>query len=317
MNGNGFQRSTGEAHAPHWFSYQMNFDERDEIAAEYLCKRVLGGTADHAKGAELGKPRKVGIITESAAINEFRTSGSLVADLKKECGAENFPTADVVITGGSAEAQAALSTAIAKMRQEGVTTISLTVGAAAAIGLMSFADAQAYYPEWVLVNSYGIDINGGARLLPQTQMAQAFGMSGWEVPRPFPASECYRAYKSIDPANAPDEISCTLLYMSIEHTVNGIQMAGPKLTPKTFEQGLFAYGYRKPVERWAISGGYAPGDRSFVDTFGEVWWDATVTDPAGGEPGAWRWTNGAKRYGRGEIPKGPSSVFKEGVTSVD
>jgi hypothetical protein len=86
--------------------------------------------------------------------------------------------------------------------------------------------------------------------------------------------------------------------------MNGIQLAGPTLTPKSFEQGMFKYGHPKPLNNWEIGGGFGPGDRSFVDTYAEIWWDASAIDPSTGNPGgAYRYTNAGKRYAYGEMPR--------------
>jgi hypothetical protein len=141
-------------------------------------------------------------------------------------------------------------------------------------------------------------------------MRHFFGMSGWEMPRPFADTDCYKAYKAMDPANAPDQTACALLYPSLEHVVNGIQLAGPKLTPTTFQDGMYKYGHPKPHNYWEIGGGFGPSgygawkgtDRSWVDTFAEFWWDATAIDPQTGNPGgAYRYTHGGKRFGPGEL----------------
>jgi hypothetical protein len=177
---------------------------------------------------------------------------------------------------------------------------------------MQSADTNAYFPEWVLLNSNGADFNNSARVFSPTQSAHMFGMSGWEMPRPFADTDCYKAYKAIDPANTPDQTACALLYPSLEHVLNGISLSGPNLTPKTFEQGLFKYGHPAPRHDWEIGGGFGPGDRSWVDTYAEFWWDGTATDPqTGNGGGAYRYTDGGRRYGLGQIPK-ELKVFNPG-----
>ena len=44
-------------------------------------------------------------------------------------------------------------------------------------------------------------------------------------------TDCYRAYKSIDPTTNPDVNFCRLHWIDLEHIANGIQEAGPELTP--------------------------------------------------------------------------------------
>jgi hypothetical protein len=164
-----------------------------------------------------------------------------------------------------------------------------------------------------MFNSYGMDIADIARLVPTQQLRQTFGMSGWELPRPFTETTCYRTYKTIDPAGAPNENFCRLNWMSIEHIVNAIQEAGPDLNPETFQRGLYSMPLREAREPWAIGGGYGPGDHSFVDDLAEIWWDPVAPDPAGGEPGTWRHTQEGRRWRPGELDE-VVRVFSEGVT---
>ena len=105
----------------------------------------------------------------------------------------------------------AQTTAILKMEQANVTTIIMWSDVVPITVEMENADSNAYYPEWVMLNSNGADFNGSARLFPQAQASHMFGMSGWELPRPFSDTDCYKAYKTVDPANTPDQLACTLI----------------------------------------------------------------------------------------------------------
>ena len=97
--------------------------------------------------------------------------------------------------------------------------------------------------------------------------------------------------------------------------MNGIQQAGPRLSSKTFETGLFGMGYRYPAEPWAIGGGYGPDDYSYMDNMSEIWWSTEQKAPDNDQPGAFVWTYQAKRFKRGEIPADASELFHNGVTT--
>jgi hypothetical protein len=179
--------------------------------------------------------------------------------------------------------------------------------------MMSSAEASSYQPEWVFLNSYGLDFNDSARLLPPSQLPQYFGMSGWELPKPAEDGDCYRAYKSIDPTGEPDENFCRLLYVQLEHIVNGIQEAGPELTAETFRTGMYSMPLQQAREPWAIGGGYGPGDHAFVDDLAEIWWDPECVDPDGGELGCFQHTAGGRRWGPGALD-GETRVYRDGVS---
>ena len=307
MNGNPYPDAAYAQNEGRFWSYQANTDYTDRMIGEYTCKKLVGRNADFAGGQWAGQPRKIGVLVESNPPNFFRKAATIDRSMQDQCGVAAELTAEIT---GNAPDQ--IASAMAQMLQRGVTTIILESSLSPALQAMSAADASAYLPEWAMFNSYGLDFNNSARLLPQNQLAHLFGMSGWELPRPFADTDCYRAYKTVDPSGTPDANFCNLLYISIEHIVNGMQEAGPDLNPDTFRVGMFAMPLQAQRYPWSISGGYGPGDYSFVDSFAEMWWDPSARDPDGNEPGAFRFTAGGRRWKLGE-QDGETRAFREGV----
>ncbi len=97
--------------------------------------------------------------------------------------------------------------------------------------------------------------------------------------------------------------------------LDGIQEAGPELTPETFQEGLFKMGHRFPAEPWAIGGGFGPDDYSYMDNVGEVWFNLNAVNPENSAPGAYVWSYEAKRFKRGELPADDGQLFQHGVTT--
>jgi hypothetical protein len=288
--------------APYWWTYQQNHEQNEAFYGEYACKKLIGGNADFAGTGTKGKPRKLGIVVQSVAVTGFRTAKGIADQIKKQCGF--VVPADAQVNIRDDDNNQSESTAVLKMINAGVTTVLMWSDTVPWNVVMSNAQAAGYFPEWVAINSNGLDFNTSGSTEPPLEMAHLFGMSGWEMPRPFSSTDCYKAYKAMDPANAPDATSCALIYVSLEHVMNGIQLAGPSLTPKTFEQGLFKYGHPQPRNPWEIGGGFGPGDRAFVDTLAEIWWDPSATDPTTGNPtGAYRYADDGQRYGLGDMKR--------------
>jgi hypothetical protein len=296
---------------PRWWTYLASWDDNDAITADYACSKLVGRKSEFAGGLEAGKDRVIGIITETKANHEFHSPSGISRAMKEQCGYE--PAVEIEVS--SDEPQGNLSTAITRMKSRGVTTIIFHAEFNTVLALMSNADAATYFPEWVHVASFGTDLNDFARYYPPTQTQHLFGLSTWEIPRPFAEYDCYRAYKSIDPSNEPDFGVCEYYWAALEQIVVGIQMAGPELNAESFERGMFALGHRRPAEPWAIGGGYGPGDYSFVETYVEQWWDPTATDPINGEQGAYKFTQAGRRFSLGEFDD-VTRVFREGITST-
>lgn len=296
---------------PNFWSFMIDRTAAAGFGAEYTCKKLLGRKAEFS-GTNKNDVRKISVVSEygegigmSPAVYENA--------LKKECGA-TFGGKSFQLDGGNDAGGA--SDAVVQMRSSGVTTVILEVGLVNTVYMMTQAQSIGWEPEWVLVNSFGIDFNLIGSLLPQSQARHLFGLSAWEIPRRFEESECYAAYREIDPDNEPSETSCQVFWHPMVLLMDGIQNAGPKLTPRSFEQGLFKMGHRYPPEPWAIGGGFGPDDYSYMDNVGEVWFSFDAPNPSNGSPGAYVWTYGGKRYKRGELPSdGGAQLFRHGVTT--
>ena len=307
FDGNGEAKSFYADRAPRVWSYQMDIDTVDQMTAEYICKKLVGRNADFAGGAQRGQPRKIAVIQVSWIGNDFRSASSITEPAKAMCGFET----DLAFEYQAGDPQQ-MASMMAQIRSAGATTIIGSSGVVELSTLMSTAEASGYRPEWVFLNSYGLDFNDSARLLPPSQVTQYFGMSGWELPKATEDGDCYRAYKSIDPAGEPDDSFCDLLYIQIEHVLNGIQEAGPNLNAETFASGMYSMPLQQVRAPWAIGGGYGPGDHAFVDDLAEIWWDPACTDPDGGELGCFQHTAGGRRWRPGAMD-GEIRVFREGV----
>lgn len=310
---NGFKDSIYRAADGRFFGLQMGIDKNDQLAAEFVCRRLRNGVSEHAGVGSEDLPRKFGIIYQNLG---GRASADLRARLRSTCGVEaiGFDVKDPTVDRSEAQN---ISLAITQLRQQGVTTVVIAAELVAVILAMQQADAISYFPEWVNIGSYGIDINIIGSTLPKAQAEHLFGMSWFELARPAQQTDCFIAYKTIDPNNDPDTTWCGNFFLPLLQILNGISNAGPRLTAKSFADGLFRFGENLRIEKYAIQGGYAPGDYSYVDKMGEVWWDPTATAP-GGAQGAYRWTGDARRYGLGEIPQGRNGeLFVSGVLRGD
>ena len=306
--------------SPHLYSWYMDGTKMAEMTAEYACKKLVGKPPKFNSEADptfnYGAPRKFGMIyydnpngTPNAV--HFRKS------FAEQCGGQL--AAEIGYNVDDADGQNRLSQAAVRMKAEGVTTVVLFNDFTTNIAVSNSADRAGYYPEW-LTNGFGaIDRNQLARLQNANQWRHAFGFTGLDMERPNEATDCWKAYKVIDPANTPNAAICTYVWPSLLQIVGGVQLAGPKLTPTAFRDGLFKQGYRWYDDLdYAIGGGFGPGDLTYTDNVAEIWWDPTATDPTDGRsPGAYRYVRNGKRYKQGEFPQEDPLVFQEGVTETE
>jgi len=308
------------AHAPYLWEWHGSTTQMMKLSAEFLCKKLANGNAVYAGDPTIqAKKRKFGLVYDGQNAGTGPTEQELRTFLAQDCGLQladaiEFPYVEY---NDSASAQDA-ATAVSKLRADGVTTVVDAADWLNSDYLTNSANSQGYFPEWYTSGEGLTDENGG--LQNSAEWAHAFGISGIEIdggdlsfnPQ---LSDGYIAFEQIAPGASQDNNILVNLFYELEQIANGIQEAGPHLTPATFEQGLFKIGVRQPVPVWSVGGGYYPDHHAYADDVGVIWWDTSADSGTGGYDGAWRWVHCGRRYGPGQMDSDTSQLFKAGITT--
>jgi hypothetical protein len=294
---------------PGMFSIQMDIDQQLGLGAEFTCKSLVGRNVKFAGGGLNGQPRKIGFlgwdsIRGGAPVDHF------TSQLKSECGA----TVEAKQLNGPNDVGGAAA-AISRFRADGITTIVFATQGVNVLSGMSTATSIGYYPEWVSLGGYADDTNLIGTVFPKEQSAHLFGFVNVEWAQQKPLKECARAYHTIDPNNDADNGACGFWPMVVL-TLNGLQGAGPNLTPASFEKGMFAANHRYGLTPYMMGGGFGLDDYSYVDDVALTWWNSGAVDPENGAPGAYMFTNGGRRFRRGQLPKGDDQFFVSGTAEA-
>jgi hypothetical protein len=202
------------------------------------------------------------------------------------------------------------SNIIAQLKDAGVTTVVCFCDPVMlALGMAPKANEQDYHPEWVTGGLAFVEQDIVGQLIEPGQWSHAFGLAFNAESEPQTNSFPRSAYAQVRPGSQP-AFGVEELYYQMYVLAIGIQMAGPNLTPDTFEQGMFAYPQRSgPRGSWH----FAPDDYTTVDDFREIWWDADRISPQNAQPGAWVQLNGGARWSNVNLPSGPDPYFEEGA----
>ena len=203
---------------------------------------------------------------------------------------------------------------VARFKAEGITTVVFLGDPLMPIYLTGEATDQGYFPEWVFTGTAFTDTNLFGRQYDPEQMAHATGIS--QLPAPTtddvqPAVRLYRWWFGGEDTMPPARGLYAAQEAAARFLVNGIQMAGPDLTGKTFARGQFRTppsggGPTTPQVSYGNWGFFPSTDYAGIDDSVEIWWDGTVEAPdetgAVGK-GVWRRSHGGQRFvGPDDVP---------------
>ena len=276
---------------PYIWSIATDCSVITETVSEVGVKQVIDKPAEHAGGNLKGKPRKLAILApDNPWYQQCVKAGQ---DIIRKAGKTVPESIAYSLDLGTMSSQAA--SVVSKLKSEGVTTVICGCDPVFPVYLTSKAKEQSYVPEWVVTGTALTDQDIVGQLFDQDEWSHAFGISYAAETPPQRATLGYAAYKSVNsdtPAQAVD-----LIYAQMYMLALGVQLAGPDLTPQTFEQGMFRYpGGTGQYGTW----GFGPGHYTPTQDAREIYWDPTKTSAYNGKKGAY--VTASKRYKQGQWP---------------
>jgi hypothetical protein len=274
-------------------------------AAALQARFPPGSAVEHSGPGFLGQPRRFAVVAPENA--EYQESVQAYLARAEAMGINIELNMRYKLDIASMPNQA--SNIIAQLKDKGITTVICACDPVMlALGMTPKANEQGYEPEWVTSGLAFVDQDIVSQLIDARQWSHAFGIAYNAESEPQGRSFPYAAYKQMRPNDEP-AFGVEELYYQMYMLALGIQMAGPNLTPQTFEAGMFAYpGGRGPRGLW----GFGEGDYTPTDDFREIWWDADRISGQNNKPGAWVQLNGGRRWTAADPPTGPAGFFEEG-----
>lgn len=297
-------------------------EEAAMITAEFIGKQAGPGKAQYA-GADATKNKKrvYGIAHYDTPDGQYHAQFNTLKDgLKKY---KITPKADQSFFLDPAKSQENARTIITKMKDAGVTTVIYTGDPLTPAALTKEASAQDYHPEWIVGPTVLADTTFFGRTFDQEQWAHAFGVALVAGRVPQSENPNYTLYTWFHGSPPPNN-TYNVIVPTVSVAARGLTMAGPKLTPKTFQDGLFRYPPSggdpiNPKQSWGKHGLWPFVDYWGSDDAGILWWDpnATGEDEVGkvGQ-GVYQYGNGAKRYTLGHFPAAGQGGLFDTSTAV-
>ncbi len=292
------------------------------IIAEFIGKSLAGRKARWAGDEALKtQKRKFGVVFTPG------DDGSDIEAFQKELKRWGAPEAVEVeyiapldVSQAASAAQTAAPTLVAKLKDEGVTTvIPLTSPTTLTQSLTKAATANNYFPEWMIRPLQDLDFY--ARQYDQQQWAHAFGPV-WFAPYVTTGSDPIASVFEWYWGKGRGTYSAAQ-FTALRYLYTGIMLAGPKLTGETFFAGQEAF----PGGGGACSGDHVTSQCTNMKSPRSIapqveaaigWYDPSVTgllSQSTRTPGTGklRYMNDAKRYLPGHLPKGEPDLFNPAV----
>ena len=308
--------------APLSWAFFPDVEHWASLYSTYICEKVAKYPVDHfgnpsGAGSPNGGKRKFGFwYTTDPGGPQFTQFAELaIQQMQSQCGvtgvtatySKNGFTVDASDTGTEA-AQGA-----AKFQSAGVTTVLYLGGTE---GKFSQAlSAIHYFPEIVVAGNLGNDGIGFGQTQTQDAWQNASVMTYHIRIHRLQDAPGYRAYKEGDPSG-DDEAGTFARDDYRDHFMlfQGIQVAGPRLSPQSVDQGFHAIQPRTSTDPYSPSLYFDAGDYTMMKDAMEGWWDPQGR-PEGGstsntnQPGCWRLPLGGRRFAAGKWPAG-DDAFK-------
>jgi hypothetical protein len=297
-------------------------EESAMLTAEFIGKQAGPGKAQYAgDDATKNKKRVYGVAHYDTPDGQYHAQFNTLKDgLKKY---KITPKADQSFFLDPAKSQENARTIITKMKTAGVTTVIYTGDPLTPAALTKEASAQDYHPEWIVGPTVLADTTFFGRTFDQEQWAHAFGVALVAGRVPQSENPNYTLYTWFHGSPPPNN-TYNVIVPTVSVLARGLTMAGQKLTPKTFQDGLFRYPPSggdpiNPKQSWGKHGLWPFVDYWGSDDGGILWWDpnATGEDEVGkvGQ-GIYQYGNGAKRYTLGHFPAAGQGGLFDTSTAV-
>jgi hypothetical protein len=207
---------------------------------------------------------------------------------------------------------------ITAMKAAGVNSLIFSGDPIAPAIFTQEATRQTWFPEWIITGSALTDTTLFARTYDKQQWDKAFGVSFLSARADNTLGDPYKLLQWNDGSTPAAPNTYPVIYAPIWITFTGIHMAGPNLSPQTFQQGLFNYPVSGrglltgPTASYGKHGIWPFTDYTEYDDVTEIWWNGTATgiDETGHQgTGMYAYVDGGKRYLPGEHPSTDPKAF--------
>jgi hypothetical protein len=299
-------------------------DETSTMITSFIKNQLAGKPAKWAGPALAGKPRTFTMLTYDTPDNQYRSAWDDLETKLKATGVDVVDHVDYFLNVPTLQADA--RTIATRLKQKNATSILFTGDPIFPIFLTKEMTKEKYFPEWVMSGTVLADTNVFARQFDQQQWAHAFGLQLIPARMAKDKQDSYTLHQWwFKNAAPPADNSYGIIKGDVELLFDGLQLAGPNLTPTAFKNGLDASTPVAPtnaptiqtISTYGNHGFWTGDDPAGLDNAGIEWWDPTAVGPdetGNVGTGMYRLMNGGVRYLPNQWPTTPMPLFEKADT---
>jgi hypothetical protein len=315
-----FPDSFTSSREPYLWLFTPGSTQSATLSAEFIGKELKGGKAIHGGDAVKNKKRVFGVLHYDTADGQYAQG---FQTFKEQLGKYDVKLAtEISFPLDLNRAPELARSAIAQLKSAGVTSVILNADPLMPKYFTQEATRQGYFPEWVIGPSLFVDYAVFGRTYDQQQWVHAFGVSFSAARGDQKTQDAYNLYVW-QYGREPQSNNYQILNLDAATLMTGAQLAGPILTPATFENGLFRApvtggGPTTPTISRGKHGLWPTTDWAGIDDATVVWWNpkaSGVNENGNNGAGLYEFADQGKRYRPGQFPKGESGLF-DPATSV-
>ncbi len=282
------------AHAPYQYFPGPDCEKTATSTAAVVARAMAGLPAIYAGSAALRhRTRTFALISPDNAA--YATCGqAVVTDLADRYGIHLKAWIKYHLSLNALQTAAAqAANTVTQLQADGVTTVLCGCDPITPLFLAQDAATQHYEPEWLALG-YG---DAFSRLPSAVSPAEwDHSIAGGYASLPPAQQEAVAAYRlaTHDPTATPPP-SYQYVYEPLLLLFDGLQAAGPDLTPATFAAGIASLPPSLPGGEFG-PWSFGPGTVDPSAGFQLLRWDSTATSPQDGKPGTGLPCNGGTVY---------------------
>ena len=229
-------------YTPYMWSLDTESNDVVQATSELYLKSLAGGNATYAGGSLQGKPRKVAIIAPSDPWYQSAATSAVQA-----AAAAGHPISDNIqyqLNLSTLSSQA--SNVISQLQNDGITTVVCGCDPVFPVYLTSRAAEQGYTPEWVVAGVALTDQDIVGQLFAPIRVVARIRRDLQRAHRAEAEHVRLLGLQAGQPEHRPAN-AVTSSTPSCTRWRSGFEMAGPSLTPATFQNGMRAYPGARPA----------------------------------------------------------------------